>query len=58
MSSLIAEKYLFGDVERKAMEERMFNGNLQSEYQKQWIDYLKRRGWYVEPDKSETIESE
>lgn len=58
MSSLVAEKYLFGDVERKPMEDRMVKGNLESEYKKQWIAYLKRKGWYVEPEKKESIESE
>ena len=34
IASLIIEKYLTGEVKRKWLEERMFNGNLLSEYQK------------------------
>lgn len=58
MSSLVAEKYLFGDVERSSVENQMIKGNLEHEYRKQWIDYLKRKGWYVEPEKTDSIESE
>lgn len=58
MASLVAEKYLMGKVSRTAMEERMINGNLEGEYKKQWINYLKRKGWYVEPLKPEDVESE
>lgn len=57
MSSLVAEKYLFGEVERQALEERMINGNLEGEYRKEWINYLKRKGWYVETVKTPSNES-
>lgn len=58
MASLVAEKYLTDTIERKYLEERMFNGSLESEYKKQWIEYLKRKGWYVEPEKKDSIEPE
>src|SRR5690606_25842849 len=58
MASLVAEKYLTDTIERKYLEERMFNGSLENEYKKQWIEYLKRKGWYVEPEKKDSIEPE
>lgn len=57
MASLIAEKYLTDTIERKALETRMFNGNLEYEYEKQWITYLKRKGWYVEPEIKDSVKS-
>lgn len=57
MSSLIAEKYLTDTIRRKPLETRMKQGNLEGEYRKQWINYLKKKGWYVEPDKEDSIES-
>ena len=61
MSTLIAEKYLTDTIKRTHLETRMFNGNLEGEYRKQWIEYLKRKGWYKEPAtesvKTESIES-
>jgi penicillin-binding protein 2 len=58
MSSLIAEKYLMDTIVRKSMEQRMINSSLEGEYKKQWIDYLKRKGWYVEPPKSDSLKTE
>lgn len=49
MSTLIAEKYLTDTIKRPHLETRMVNGNLEGEYRKQWIEYLKRKGWYKEP---------
>lgn len=57
MASLVAEKYIFDTIKRPALEQRMFAGNLDSEYKKQWINYLKRKGWYVEPVNKDSIES-
>lgn len=56
MASLVAEKYLFGDTEREALEKRMEDGNLEPEYEKQWINYLKGKGWYVEPESKDTLD--
>lgn len=58
MASLIAERYITDTIERKALETRMFTGNLEYEYEKQWITYLKRKGWYVEPVVKDSVESE
>lgn len=55
IASLVAERYLFGDVKRTALENRMLKGNLNSIYRQQEIDRLKRLGWYVEPKKKDSI---
>ncbi len=55
IASLVAEKYLTDTITRKSMENTMINGNLQFEYDKQWINYLKRKGWYVEPEIKDSV---
>lgn len=57
MSSLIAEKYITDTIRRPHLEQRMKQGNLNGEYKKQWIAYLKKKGWYVEPEKKDSSES-
>lgn len=57
MASLVAERYLLDTIKRKPLEMRMKQGNLEGEYRKQWINYLKKKGWYVEPAKPDSIES-
>lgn len=57
MASLIAEKHLLDTIKRKPLELRMKQGNLEGEYRKQWINYLKKKGWYVEPEKPDSVES-
>ncbi|MGK0126531.1 MAG: penicillin-binding protein 2 [Candidatus Azotimanducaceae bacterium] len=37
IATLMIEKYLNGDISRQYLEERMFNGSLQEEYEKQLI---------------------
>ena len=54
MASLIAELYVTDTIKRPALVQRMKNGNLQGEYRRQWIDYLKRKGLYVEPVKKDS----
>ncbi|TDL99178.1 MAG: peptidoglycan glycosyltransferase [Flavobacteriaceae bacterium] len=49
ISSLVAEKYLMGEVKRKSIESRMKSGNLNGEYRRQWINYLKKIGKYEPP---------
>lgn len=52
IASLVAEKYLFGDIEgarRKSLEKRMIDGNLNATYRSIEKERLKRLGWYVEP---------
>ena len=55
MSSLIAELYVTDTIKRPALVNRMKSGNLQGEYRRQWIDYLKRKGLYIEPVKKDSI---
>lgn len=57
MATLIAEKYITDTIKRKYLEDRMVRGSLQYEYDKQWINYLKKKGLYVEPVKKDSIES-
>ena len=57
MTSLVAEKYLTDTIKRTGLLNQMKNGNLQGEYRKQWIDYLKRKGLYVEPIKKDSLET-
>ncbi|MGB6084603.1 penicillin-binding protein 2 [Moheibacter sp.] len=58
MSTLIAEKYLTDTIKRPHLETRMVNGSLEGEYRKQWIEYLKRKGWYVEPVKKDSLKTD
>ena len=54
IASLIAEKYLFGDIEegkRKSLEKRMIEGDLTPTYRSIERERLKRLGWYVESKK-------
>lgn len=55
IASLVAEKYLFGEVERKGLENKMLKGDLRPEYRRQEIERLKRNGWYVEPKKDSNV---
>ncbi len=59
IASLVAEKYLTGTIERKAMEESIEKANFQGEYARQWVDHLKRIGRYIPPnlgkEKSDSI---
>ncbi len=57
MASLMAELYVTDTIKSTPLLERMKNGNLQGEYRRQWIDYLKRKGLYVEPVKKDSIGS-
>lgn len=54
MASLVAELYITDTIKRPALLDRMKNGNLQGEYNRQWIDYLKRKGLYIEPIKKDS----
>ncbi len=58
MATLIAEKYLLDTIKRPYLETRMVNGSLQGEYKKQFIAYMKRKGWYVEPEQPDSIKND
>ncbi len=52
MASVIAEKYVLGEVKRDYLVKRMASQSLQYEYRRQWVNYLKKEGkWidYVDP---------
>ena len=49
--TIIAEKYLTGDIKREHLYNRMINSSFMPEYKRQWIKELKRKGLYKEPNK-------
>ena len=49
--TVIAEKYITGDVKREHLYKKMVTSSFMPEYKRQWIADLKRKGLYVEPDK-------
>ncbi len=50
-ATVIAEKYLTGDVKREHLYNKLVNASFMPEYRRQWIADLKRKGLYKEPDK-------
>src|SRR5690606_28358553 len=50
-STVIAEKYLTGDLKREHLYKKMVNASFMPEYRRQWISDLKRKGLYRESDK-------
>lgn len=56
MSSLVAELYLTDTIKRQPMLTRMKNQSFQGEYRNQWINYLKKKGLYIEPVKKDSVE--
>ena len=56
VASLLAEKYLTGTIERKEMEQRLTNLNLNGEYQRQWADHLKKIGKSETPKLSDSTQ--
>jgi len=47
--TLIAEKYLTGDIKRDYLYKKMVTSSFMPEYKRQWIADLKRKGLYKEP---------
>lgn len=47
--TVIAEKYLTGDLKREHLYKKMINSSFMGEYKRQYIEEMKRKGWYVEP---------
>ena len=56
MASLVAELYLTDTIKRPYLLTKMKNQSFQGEYNRQWINYLKRKGLYIEPVKKDSIE--
>ena len=48
-STVIAEKYITGDLKREHLYKKMITSSFMPEYKRQWIVDLKRKGLYVEP---------
>ena len=49
IATLVAEKYLTGEVSRKSFETSMMSRSLMGEYRRIYINELKKKGWYVAP---------
>ena len=47
--TVIAEKYITGDLKREHLYKKMVTSSFMPEYKRQWISDLKRKGLYVEP---------
>lgn len=47
--TIIAEKYLLGEIKREHLYKKMVNSSFMAEYQRQWNVYLKKIGKYVPP---------
>lgn len=48
-ATVIAEKYLTGDVKRENLYKKMTGASFMPEYKRQYISEMKRKGWYKEP---------
>jgi len=49
--TVIAEKFLTGEIKREHLYTKMINGSFMGEYRRQEIERLKRKGWWKEPNK-------
>lgn len=47
--TVIAEKYITGDVKRENLFKKMTTSSFMPEYKRQWVADLKRKGLYVDP---------
>lgn len=50
-ATVIAERYLLGDLKREHLYKKMTGASFMPEYKRQWIVDLKRKGLYKEPNK-------
>ena len=48
--TLVAEKYITGEIKREGLYKKMVNASFMPEYKRQWIVDLKRKGLYKEPE--------
>ncbi|WP_353147498.1 penicillin-binding transpeptidase domain-containing protein [Chryseobacterium sp.] len=48
-STVIAEKYITGDLKRENLYKKMTSASFMPEYKRQWVVDLKRKGLYVDP---------
>lgn len=47
--TLIAEKYITGELKRESLYKKMITSSFMPEYQRQWVADLKRKGLYKDP---------
>ncbi|WP_292009140.1 penicillin-binding transpeptidase domain-containing protein [Chryseobacterium sp.] len=47
--TVIAEKYITGDIKREHLYKKMVTASFMPEYKRQWISDLKRKGLYKDP---------
>lgn len=47
--TVIAERYILGEVKREHLYKKMITSSFQGEYKRQWIEHLKKIGKYVPP---------
>ena len=50
-STVIAEKYITGELKREHLYKKMITSSFMPEYRRQYIGEMKRKGWYKEPPK-------
>lgn len=50
-ATVIAEKYLTGEIKREHLYKKMVNASFMPEYKRQWDAELKRKGLYREPSR-------
>jgi penicillin-binding protein 2 len=55
-ATVIAEKYITGELKREHLYKKMITSSFMPEYKRQWIVDLKRKGLYVEPNKQDSIQ--
>lgn len=49
--TIVAEKYLLGEIKREHLYRRLVTSSFMPEYKRQWDNYLKKIGKYVPPKK-------
>lgn len=54
--TLIAEKYITGEIKRTHLYDKMVKSSFMPEYKRQWVADMKRKGWY-KPNKEDSLET-
>ncbi len=50
-ATVIAEKYITGELKRDYLYKKMISSSFMGEYKRQYVADMKRKGWYKEPPK-------
>lgn len=53
--TLVAEKYIMGEIKRTHLYNKMVKSSFMPEYKRQWVADMKRKGWY-KPTKEDSLE--